>query len=291
MTGAGRRALDRVPGRVHRLLPIELRADLRHRTGLGAPGDLRYHPVPPAPATGEFTGPPDFAVLGAEDAGGRWWLSLVADHPDVTPGHRSADAAHFFAPYCTEPFGPAEVASFHAWFPRRPGRIIGYWCPDGLAHPWIPPLLAMSAPHARVLVLVRDPIERLLDGLDRTVALRPPHPGSYLSDAVERGFYADQLARLLDSYPAGQVQVLQYEKCVADPAGSLARTFEFLGVDPTRVSRPLDPPFSPAGRAAQLLDRATRDRLRALYSPDAEALCALVPDIDLGLWPGVGTGG
>jgi hypothetical protein len=291
VSGAGRRALGLVPEGIHRLVPTAVRADLRRRTGLGAPGDLGFHSVPPAPATGERTGPPDFAVLGAEDAGSRWWLSLVADHPDVTPGHRSADAAHFFAPYCTEPFGPAEIAAFYAWFPRRPGRIIGYWCPDGVAHPWIPRLLSTAAPRAQVLVLVRDPVERLLDGLDRTVEQRPPHPGSYLSDAVERGFYADQLKRLLESFPADQVRVLQYEQCVADPAGSLARTFEFLGVDPTYRSRPLDRPFAPSGRAAELLDQATRDRLRALYSADAGALCNLIPDLDLGLWPGVGSPG
>ncbi len=89
MTSAGRRLIDLVPDRVHRLVPSDVRADLRHRTGLRRPGDLGFRPVPPAPAVGERTGPPDFAVLGATDAGGSWWMSLVADHPDVTPGHRS----------------------------------------------------------------------------------------------------------------------------------------------------------------------------------------------------------
>jgi Sulfotransferase family len=289
VTAAGRRVLDLVPDRVHQLLPTAVRADLRYRTGLGAPGDLGFYPIPPAPATGERTGPPDFAMLGAADAGSRWWLSLVADHPDVTPGHRTADAAHFFAPYCTEAFGPAEVAAFHAWFPRRPGRIIGYWCPDGVVHSWIPRLLARAAPRTRVLLVVRDPVERLLDGLDRTIDQRPLHPGSYLSDAVDRGFYADQVSRLLESFTSDQVLVLQYEQCIADPAGWLARTFEFLGVDPTYRSRPLDPPFAPSDRVAGRLDRDTRHRLRELYSADAGALGDLVSDLDLGLWPGMGT--
>ncbi len=49
--------------------------------------------------------------------------------------------------------------------------------------------------------MVRDPVERLLDGLDRTVDQRPPHVGSYLSDAVERGFYADQLESVVQVLP------------------------------------------------------------------------------------------
>ena len=284
MTSTARRALDRVPVRLRRLLPSDLRADLRHRSGLTVPGDLAYRATPPRPAPGERTGPPDFAVLGAAAAGSRWWLSLIGDHPDVAPGHDSAAAAHFFDPYCTERFGPAEVATFHAWFPRRPGRIVGFWSPDGTAHPWVPPLLARAAPRALVVVLVRDPVERLLDGLDRTADARPAHPGSYLADAVDRGCYADQLAHLFECYPPGQVRVLQYERCVADPVGSLAATFEFLGVDPTYRARPLDPPAA-APRAAGQLDPDTLERVRDLYAHDIRALADLVPDLDLSLWP------
>ena len=289
MRSVARKVIDLMPGRLHRLVPTDLRADLRHRTGLNAPGDLAFRPVPPMSAPGERTGPPDFAVLGAADAGSRWWLRLIADHPDVVPGHDSPSAANFFAPYCTAAFGPSEIAAFHAWFARRPGRVIGFWAPDGVAHPWVPPLLALAAPRAQVLVLVRDPIERLLDGLDRTAEARPPHPGSYLSDAVDRGFYAQQLARLIESFPAGQVRVLQYEQCIADPVGSLARTFEFLGVDPAPRSRPLEPGIDLTPRAADQLDAATFGRLQQLYEADVAALASLVPDLDLTLWPNFST--
>jgi hypothetical protein len=267
------------------MLPSALRADIRHRTGLTGPGDLAYRPVPPLPAPGERTGPPDFAVLGAADAGSHWWLAQVADHPDVTPGHASPDAAHFFAPFCTEAFGSAEIAAFHDWFPRRPGRIIGFWSPDGLAYPWVPPLVARAAPRAQVLVLLRDPVERLLDGLVRTADERPAHPGSFLSDAVDRGYYADQLERLAESYPADQTLVLQYEQCVADPVGSLARTYEFLGVDPGHRARPVAPPYPAPDRAEHRPDAATLARLREVYATDVARIRDRVPGFDLALWP------
>jgi hypothetical protein len=153
-----------------------------------------------------------------------------------------------------------------------------------MAHPWVPALLAQAAPRARLLAVVRDPVERLLDGLDRTVDLRPPHPGSYLSDAVDRGCYASQLTRLLDQFPRDQVTVLQLERCVADPAGALASTYGFLGVDPTYRARPLDPPCT-VPRAGECLDAATLDRLRDLYRDEVRALAALLPDLDLTMWP------
>jgi hypothetical protein len=223
-------------------------------------------------------------MLGAADAGSGWWLSLVTDHPDVAPGRRQGEAAQFFAPFCTESFGPAEIAAFHAWFPRRPGRIIGYRAPDAVAYPWMPPLLALAAPRARIVVLVRDPVERLLAGLDRTADLRPEHPGSYLSDAVDRGFYADQLARLVEVFPPDRVLVLQYERCLAEPERSLARTYEFLGVDPSVPARPIPPPAGD-GTARDRLDPLTLGRLQAMYAADVDALACRYPDLDLGLWP------
>jgi len=282
---SARRLVGRLPDRWHRTLPSDLRADLRRRTGQSSPGDLAHRPVAPAPAAGERTGPPDFAVLGAADAGAPWWLSLVSDHPGVAPGHRSADAAHYFAPFATDRFGPADVAAFHAWFPRRPGRIIGFWAPDGSAHPWVAPLLYRSAPRAQVLVLVRDPVERLLDGLDHTAADLGAHPGTWLSDAVDRGFYAEQLTRLVAVFPRDQVRVLQYERCVADPQGTLASTYEFLGVETTHPARPLEAPAPAGGRAASTLDPGTLGRLRSMYAADVDALSDLLPEFDRTLWP------
>jgi hypothetical protein len=287
VSGAVRSTLDRLPSGLHRLLPSAIRADLRHRIGLTAPGDLAFDPVPPHPAPGERTGPPDFAVLGAAAAGSRWWLSLIADHPDVSPGRGSPDVAHFFARYCTEPFGPAEIAAFHAWFPRRAGRIIGFWSADGTAHPWVPPLLAAAAPRACILVLLRDPVERMLDGLDRTVDDRAAHVGSYLADAVDRGMYAEQITRLYERYPADQVLVLQTEACAADPVRSLARTYGFLGVDPAYRARQLAPPPARAARARDLLDPSVLERLRGVFAEDVAALGDLVPGFDPGLWPNV----
>ena len=135
-----------------------------------------------------------------------------------------------------------------------------------------------------MLVLVRDPVERLLDGLDQTVDLRPPHPGSYLADAVDRGCYGAQVTRLLASYPREQVRVLQFERCLADPVRALADTYAFLGVDPAHRARPLDPPGPTAPRARDRLDPATLERLRDLYRADVTLLAELSPDLDLAMW-------
>ncbi len=291
MTSLGGRLYAGLPAPLRRLVPVEVQPDLRARFGSWEPGDLAFEPAPPPVAPGERTGPPDFVVFGPPESGARWWLSLISDHPDVTPTRDPGAAAHALDRYCTEAFGDAQVARFHRLFPRRPGRIIGHWSADGLSYPWIAPLVAAAAPRARVLVLVRDPVDLVADRVAATAATRAPHVGSNLADAVDRGFAGAQLARLRELFPADAVRVLQYERCVADTTGTLAATYEFLGVPVPDGPVLPHPAEGTTDAPASRLDAGSRARLRELYAPDTALLCDLVPGLDVGLWGAAGAGG
>jgi hypothetical protein len=282
---AARAAIDRIPSSAHRVIPYALRADLRQRLGLESPGDIGFKPGPPSLRPGEASGPPDFVELGVSDAGSRWWFSLLADHPGVAPSRSLTEVSRYFSQFATAPFGPPEVAQFHAYFPRRPGKLAGHWSPDGLAYPWISPLLAMAAPNSRVVVLVRDPIERLRSGLLHSAERRVDHVGSYLADAVDRGFYGEQLLRLFEFIPKEQVQVVQYERCAGDPVEQVAVAYRFLGLDDSFRPVGLRSPTGGLVAHRDKLDLATEDRLKAMYASDVSLLTDVVPDFDLSLWP------
>ena len=125
----------------------------------------------------------------------------------------------------------ADVARYHAYFARPAGKLSGEWTPGYMLDVWTPALLRQAAPDARLLVLLRDPVERFRSG--RTLAENRFTVGSTAraaaNAAFNRGIYADQLLRLWAPFPREQTLVLQYERCVADTAAQLARTFEFLG--------------------------------------------------------------
>jgi hypothetical protein len=212
-------------------------------------------------------------------------MRTIAEHSEVAANPSLSDVAHFFAPYCITRFGDEQIARFHQFFPRRGGQLTGHWSPDGLAYPWVVPLLAQAAPRAKLLVLVRDPIDRLRQGLLQTIDARPPHPGTYLSDAVERGFYAAQLTRLLQFFPRSQVQVLQLEQCVADPTGAMTKTLQFLGLDDSCRLRPANPDPTTARDGKCLPAPSTVQRLQQMYASDVAELSRMVPDLDLALWP------
>ena len=254
-----------------------------HRFGYFAPWDEGFDFTPPALGSGEVVGPPDFVGIGVQKGGTSWWYELIADHPDVSARDTIHKERHYLAHFGAERFGPEEVRRYQGWFPRRPGTVTGEWTPDYFAYPWVAPLLARAAPAAKLLVILRDPVERFRSGLSFRLSQGAPDDVATVTDAVNQGFYARHLRRYLEYFPAEQILVLQYERCITDPVGQLAATFRFLGLG-DHVPEHLLRPVNVSGRKLAL-DGGARERLCDLYADDIADLADLVPDLDLSLWP------
>ena len=108
----------------------------------------------------------------------------------------------------------------------------------------------------------------------------------WVEAAFTKGLYAQQLAWLHASIPADRLLVLQYERCVSDPAAQLARTYAFLGLPPHELRPDELATARNVTRADKLdLEPERRALLVRLYRPDVAELSRLVPDLDLALWP------
>ena len=265
-------------------LPHTVRSVLLHARGDYAPWEAGFDFTPPDLGPGESIGPPDFVGVGVQKAGTSWWYELIVDHPDVFDRHDIPKERHYLSRFCVDRFGPAEIRRYHGWFPRTVGTITGEWTPDYLAYPWVAPILAEAAPDAKVLVLVRDPVDRFRSGLTFRHRMGAPVTSATVADAVRQGFTARWLRRLYEFFPPSQVLVQQYEQCHADPAGELARTYEFLGLEPFEPSE-LRREVNVSSGAKVELDPASAEGLVDLYRDDVAALVALVPSLDLALWP------
>jgi hypothetical protein len=250
-----------------------------------APWEAGFTHVAPAPGAGEEPGPPDFVGIGVQKAGTTWWFELITAHPDVARRPTFHKERHYFAPFATATFDSEQVLGYHRWFPRRDGQKTGEWTPDYIYQPWVPPLLERAAPQARLLVIVRDPVERFVSGLTHSHLVPGSHRGTVVAESVGRGFYASALRRWAPALDAGRVLVLQYERCVADPASELARTYRFLGLDDAFRPEGMARASSPTRTEKVALDPDARRRLVDLYAPDVAELVGLVPDIDLARWP------
>ena len=235
-------------------------------------------------------GGPDFVGVGVQKAGTSWWYSLLCAHPQCA-ADPLAKELHFFDRYWAEPFGEDAIAAYRRGFAGAYRGCTGEWTPRYLHDPWVPPLLRAAAPKSRLVVLLRDPIERYRSGLTHSVGHDgwPPHP-LLAADAFSRGLYGQQLERLYRSFDPAQVLVLQYEACVADPARELQRTYEFLGLDPTfRPPAIGDRVRRTAGDKAPLPPHVAA-ALAEAYAGDLELLAKVAPHLDLGRWPTAGAG-
>jgi hypothetical protein len=114
-----------------------------------------------------------------------------------------------------------------------------------------PSNIAARFPDARILIMLRNPVERAFaqyvhamsmakapfsfpNYLDRAFA--SPRTGiSEVHPFLEFGLYHEQLRRYLSLFPRGQIGIFFYEGFQRDPRGTLRGIFHFLGVDDSFV--------------------------------------------------------
>lgn len=195
---------------------------------------------------------PDFLIVGAQKAGTTALYAYLRWHPRIT-GPSWKEVSFFDRHY------GRGVAWYRGHFPaRRSGRLIGEASPGYLFHPLAPQRAKATVPAARLIALLRDPVDRALSHYHHEVALgREPlsfeealdaeaertrreaermvrEPG-YFSHAwwdhayLARGRYAEQLERWLAVFPREQLLVVASEELAADPGGTYGRVLEFLG--------------------------------------------------------------
>jgi hypothetical protein len=198
---------------------------------------------------------PGFLILGAQKAGTTALYAYLRWHPSVT-GPAWKEVSYFDRHY------RRGVHWYRGHFPFRPGdRLVGEASPGYLFHPLAPERVRATVPEARLIVLLRDPVDRALSHYHHEVALgREPltfeqaieaepertsgeeerlvrEPG-YFSQAwwdyayLARGRYAEQLERWLAVFPREQLLVIASDELAAEPRETYAQVLEFLGAPP-----------------------------------------------------------
>jgi hypothetical protein len=245
---------------------------------------------PPAPSCppGWRTGPPDFVGIGVQRAGTTRWYDLIAAHPEVAQPTVEKEL-HYFDRYYAGGCTRSALAEYHRYFPTDGRRKVGEWTPLYLCAPWVPKLLAAAAPDARLLLSLRDPLERYLSGLEHSARIAgengAPQSRHAPLDAFMRGFYHAQIERLLQYFDRSQVLLLQYERCAEEPLGELRRTFEFLGLEDLEFKPDVYARPNASRRDKPTFDADTHKSYVDAYSEDVVRLVSAFPEIDVSLWP------
>ena len=240
--------------------------------------------APPVPAS-MTTGSPDFVGVGVPKCGTTWWFSLIMSHPDIHVENEKELQffnIHFLRLLDAGKITKADVETYRQWFPRPAGSITGEWTPHYAFAHQLPPVLQVAAPGAKLLFMLRDPVERYRSDVSRKTSSKRLDLLRYR--AMFNGLYSDVLKPWEQAYAPQEMLVLQFEACLAAPDEMLAQTFRFLGVDdsyrPPQIRTPVNKTQSKRG-----LDRDIEVMLDRLYVPSVLDLAARYPQIDLRLWP------
>ena len=208
-------------------------------------------------ATSSLRPLPGFLILGAQKAGTTALYAYLRRHPGVTgPSWKEVS------------FFDRHWARGERWYrgnfpPRFRARAaaVGEASPSYLFHPLAPARAASLVPGAKLIVLLRNPVDRAFSHYQHEVALgreplsfedaldreeerlageldRMRADPAYFSHAwwnhsyVLRGRYAEQLETWLRPFPREQLLVLSTEELGADTEAAYARVLDFLGLAP-----------------------------------------------------------
>jgi hypothetical protein len=238
---------------------------------------------------------PDFLVLGAMRSGTTSLHQVLSSHPQVHPGIKKE--VHYFDLYHAR-----GQRWYRAHFPHRRALsgaqkrlVTGETSPYYLFHPLAPARAAAALPEVRLIVILRDPVERAhshywhgrqngYESLSFEAALaaeserlagqqditqaggisRPHQLYSYKA----RGRYLEQIQTWLTYYSPDQLLVLEHEAFFDPISGEDARLFDFLKIE--SVPKPPERRYNQAQYPR--LENHLREQLSAHFKPHNEAL-------------------
>src|SRR5581483_7937596 len=206
---------------------------------------------------------PDFIIIGAQRGGTTSLYAYLSQHPQIAPA--VTKEVHFFDNNFEKGIGwyrtqfPFLIEKSIAKNIGKQNFITGEASPYYLFHPHVPERVAKVVPGAKLIVLLRNPVDRAYSHYYHEVELgheklsfeealaqeeartheecarivADQHYRSYNHQHytyLSRGIYANQVQRWLNLFPREQLLVIKSEDFYADPDGIFQQTLAFLDV-------------------------------------------------------------
>jgi len=219
---------------------------------------------------------PNLIIIGAQKCGTSGLHYHLGLHPEISMS--KPKELNFFIEERNWPRG-------EEWYRRHfdPGaKVRGEASPNYTAFPQhigVPERMAALVPDAKLIYLLRDPLERIAAHWVHNFAKRREkgdlastlaHPNtSYL----QRSQYAMQLQQFLNHFPRERIMILDQEDFRKNRTETLRRVFEFSGADPSFThpgferERHATARKTRATKLAIRMERASKSRLGKVVPP------------------------
>lgn len=182
---------------------------------------------------------PDFLVIGAPRSGTTWLQHNLQTHGDVfTP--RTKELKYFSSRWQEFPLS----VYLSAFADARPGQIKGDVTPSYCLLPaGRTALIARAKPTIKVILMMRQPIDRIISELRHTAAVLDAPVASILTVALNHSSlmssdYEQTLRTWLEVLPAHQILPVYYDALEAAPQATFETVQKFLGLDYIAQAKP-----------------------------------------------------
>jgi hypothetical protein len=199
---------------------------------------------------------PNFLIIGANKSGTNSLYEYLRPHPQVfMPLHKEPS---FFAFEGRQPDNPwltrniiTRLEDYLALFEGAKGKVaIGEASPIYLYHQQAPPKIKYYIPEARLIALLRHPVDRaysqwqmeirhgtekIWDFAKAVEVKETLEDGTVWHRYVYQGMYFLLLKRYYDLFGASQICVLLSDHFRSDPYSVLQKVYQFLKIDPTYI--------------------------------------------------------
>lgn len=192
---------------------------------------------------------PNFVVIGAMKCGTTSLYHYLREHPDIYLPEYKEHGIYLDADALTDKVRTQFdmlVSSRKEWadiLVRRYNgeKMIGdastYYTKFPFQGQGVPEIMHILKPEARIIYLVRNPVERILSHYLHSLDFGPNHLSletflrRHLSLPLNTSLYHFQLRRFVKLFGMEQVKVVTLEELEADAAATIRDIFKFLGVD------------------------------------------------------------
>ena len=253
---------------------------------------------------------PDFLIIGTGRGGTTSLYHYLLAHPHIAPA--TEKEVRFFDKYFHH-----GISWYRAQFPSliladmgetRPSQrvLTGDATPYYLFHPHAPARAALVVPKTKLIVLLRNPVDRAYSQYCHRVMLGQEtlsfedalaqeeirtrdegqrfatDPHYYSSNYfhygyLARGIYVDQLQRWMNYFPKEQFLIIKSEDFYATPERTLKEIFLFLGLLEVAPVQQQEYKQLNSSTSSQLkMEPETRKRLLSYFEPHDERLYTLL---------------
>lgn len=230
---------------------------------------------------------PDFIIIGAQKSGTSSLYYYLSQHPQLTMSVEKE--IHYYNYYLQHGKGLSWYKSFFPLRIRSHNKKTGEASPNYLYSEKAPAELKKDIPDVKLLVLLRNPIERAYSEYNMHVRQlkRKDFPTSFEAAIANddlslegsrlylvRGLYAQRIKNWLKHFALSQFLFIKSEDFFRDPKNTLKEVYAFLGIEETY---PANLKAQQVGSYSEL-SAATRAELERFFGSSNQELVELLGD-------------